>query len=91
MDNSSNASGDIAIAKAQHAVNYQRDTKYHEDFLKQEQLRVLALPNTLSMEGGVQLINYGKLTGAIGVNGAAAVDDVAMAGAVSISTYKAEQ
>ena len=56
MDNSSNASGDIAIAKAQHAVNYQRDTKYHEDFLKQEQLRVLALPNTLSMEGGVQLI-----------------------------------
>ncbi|HVF80661.1 MAG TPA: heme-binding protein [Flavisolibacter sp.] len=87
LDNSSNASGEIAIAKAQHAVNYQRDTKYHEDFLKEGQLRVLALPNTLSIEGGVQLIFDGSLIGAIGVSGAAAVDDgkVAKAGAAHLS------
>lgn len=90
MDNSSNVCGDIAIAKAQHAVNYQRDTKYHEDFLKQGQLRVLALPNTLSIEGGVQLMHDGKLIGAIGVSGAAAVDDgkIAVAGAELLASIK---
>lgn len=83
MDNSTNACGDIAVAKAQHAVNYRRDTKYHEDFLKQGQLRVLALPNTLSIEGGVQLIYNGELIGAIGVSGAAAADDGRVAGAAA--------
>ncbi len=90
MDNSTNASGDIAIAKALHAVNYQRDTKYHEDFLKEGQLRVLALPNTLSIEGGMQLMYEGKLIGAIGVSGVAAVDDgkIARSGAEFLSTLK---
>lgn len=92
MDNSTNASGDIAIAKAGHAVNYQRDAKYHEDFLKAGQLRVLALPNTLSIEGGVQLIYEGKLIGAIGVSGAAAADDgrIARTGAQLLATIKNE-
>ncbi len=92
MDDSTNASGDIAIAKAQHAINYRRDTKYHEDFLKEGQLRVLALPNTLSIEGGVQLIFEGKLIGAIGVSGAAASDDgrIAKIGAEFLSTINTE-
>lgn len=83
MDDSSNVSGETAIAKAGHAVNYRRDTKYHEDFLKQGQLRVLALPNTLAIEGGIQLIHAGELVGAIGVSGAAAVDDGRIAGAAT--------
>lgn len=93
MDDSTNASGDIAIAKAQHAVNYRRDTRYHEEFLKQGQLRVLALPNTLSIEGGVQLVYDGKLIGAIGVSGAAAADDgrIATAGATFLSTIKEKE
>jgi glc operon protein GlcG len=88
MDGSSNASAEIAVAKARHAVNYQRDTKYHEDFLKEGQLRVLALPNTLSIEGGVQLIFDNKLVGAIGVSGAAATDDgkIARAGAALLAS-----
>lgn len=86
MDGSTNISGEVAIAKAQHAVNYQRDTKYHEEALKQGQLRVLALPNTLSIEGGVRLVHEGRLVGAIGVSGAAAVDDgrIAEAGAAAL-------
>jgi glc operon protein GlcG len=93
MDDSTNASGDIAVAKAQHAINYRRDTRYHEEFLKQGQLRVLALPNTLSIEGGVQLIHENKLVGAIGVSGAAAADDgrIATAGAAFLSTLQEEQ
>ena len=92
MDNSTNASGEIAVAKAQHAVNYRRDTKYHEEFLKQGQLRVLALPNTLSIEGGVQLVYKDVLIGAIGVSGAAAVDDgrIATAGAAFLASFKNE-
>lgn len=87
MDDSTNISGETAVAKAQHAVNYRRDTKYHEEFLKQGQLRVLALPNTLAIEGGVQLIYEGKLIGAIGVSGAAAADDgkIAEAGAAHLT------
>ncbi|GAA4741059.1 GlcG/HbpS family heme-binding protein [Flavisolibacter ginsenosidimutans] len=93
MDDSTNASGDIAIAKAQHAVNYRRDTRYHEEFLKQGQLRVLALPNTLSIEGGVQLVYDSKLIGAIGVSGAAAADDgrIATAGATFLSAIKGKE
>lgn len=90
MDGSTNISGEVAIAKAQHAVNYQRDTKYHEDFLKQGQLRVLALPRMLSIEGGVQLIYDGQVVGAVGVSGAAAADDgrLAKAGAEIMETIK---
>lgn len=84
MDGSTNTSGDIAVAKAQHAVNYRRDTKYHEAFLKEGQLRVLALPNTLSIEGGVQLLHGETLVGAIGVSGAAAVDDGRIASAAAM-------
>lgn len=84
MDEATNASGDIAIAKAQHAVNYRRDTRLHEEALKQGQLRILALPNTLSIEGGVQLFYNGKLIGAVGVSGAAAVDDGRIANAAAL-------
>ena len=91
MDDSTNVSGETAIAKAKHAANYRRDTRYHEEFLKQGQLRVLALPATLAIEGGVQLIYEGKLVGAIGVSGAAAVDDgkIAEAGAVHFAVVLA--
>lgn len=85
MDDSTNISGETAIAKAQHAVNYRRDTRYHEEFLKEGQLRVLALPNTLAIEGGIQLVYEGKLVGAVGVSGAAAVDDGKIA--TTASTY----
>ncbi len=92
MDDSTNASGEIAVAKAQHAVNYRRDTKVHEEALKNGQLRTLALPNTLSIEGGMQLIWKDRLVGAIGVSGASAVDDgrIATAGVAHLFVMSAE-
>ncbi len=75
MDGSSNISGQHAIAKAKHAVNYRRDTKFHEELLAQGNLRVLALPDSLPVEGGVQLIYKGKVVGAIGVSGAPSAED----------------
>jgi glc operon protein GlcG len=92
MDNSSNVSGEMAIAKAKHAANYRRDTKFHEDLLAQGHYRVLALPNSLPIEGGVQLIYEGKLIGAIGVSGAPSADDgrLARVGAAVLSSLKNE-
>jgi len=83
MDESTNASGEIAIAKAKHAALYRRDTKFHQDLLAKGNTAVLALPDSLPIEGGVQLIYKGKTIGAIGVSGAASEDDgrIANAGA----------
>jgi len=83
MDESTNASGDISLAKAKHAAYYRRDTKFHEDLLTQGNNVVLGLLNSLPIEGGVQLIYQGKTIGAIGVSGASSQDDgkIAKAGA----------
>ncbi len=83
MDETTNASGDISIEKAKHAANYARDTKFHEDLLTKGNNVVLSLPNSMPLEGGVQLIYKEKTIGAIGVSGIASHDDgkIAKAGA----------
>jgi glc operon protein GlcG len=90
MDESTHASGEIAIAKAKHAALYRRDTKFHQDLLAKGNTAVLALPDSLPIEGGVQLIYKGKTIGAIGVSGAAAEDDgrIANAGAKFLQSLK---
>jgi glc operon protein GlcG len=83
MDNTTNASGDIAIAKARHASYYRRDTEFHEDLLAKGNFVVLSLPHSLPIEGGVQLIYDNQVLGAIGVSGVASHEDgkIAKAGA----------
>jgi glc operon protein GlcG len=93
MDESTDASGDIAIAKAKHAAYYKRDTKFHEDLLAKGNNIVLSLPNSSPIEGGVQLKYQNKTIGAIGVSGALSAEDglLAKAGAdfiLSIDTNK---
>jgi glc operon protein GlcG len=75
MDESTNASVDISIAKAKHSAYYRRDTKFHQDLLSKGNNVVLSLPNAMPIEGGVQLTYNGKTIGAIGVSGAASEDD----------------
>ncbi len=70
MDNTTNASGDIAIAKARHASYYRRDTKFHEDLLAKGNYVVISLPHSLPI-GGVQLIYNNQVLVAIGVSGVA--------------------
>ena len=85
MDGSTNASADIAIAKARHAVYYNRDTAFHENLLTQGNNLVLSLPNSMPIEGGVRILFENKTIGAIGVSGASSKDDgiIAMAGAAT--------
>jgi uncharacterized protein GlcG (DUF336 family)/GNAT superfamily N-acetyltransferase len=75
MDESTNASGDVSIAKARHAAYYRRDTKFHEALLKGGNNIVLGLPGCLPVEGGVMLIYQDRVIGAIGVSGAASHED----------------
>jgi glc operon protein GlcG len=83
MDDTTNASVDIAIAKAQHAANYRRDTKFHQELLEKGNSVVLTLPASTPLEGGLRLMANGEVIGGIGVSGAQASEDgqIAKAGA----------
>jgi glc operon protein GlcG len=83
MDETTNASVDIAISKAQHAANYQRDSGFHQKLLENGNNVVLALPASIPIEGGLRLLVDGKVIGGIGVSGAQAPEDgqIAQAGA----------
>lgn len=83
MDDTANSAIVVAQGKARHAVNYRRDTKFHQDILEKGNAVVLGLPDSLPVEGGVRLIADGKVIGAIGVAGVQASQDaqIARAGA----------
>jgi len=70
MDQAQNGSIPIALLKAETAANFRRETKTMEDPLAQGgvNLRLLAMPNLLPLEGGVPLFKDGKVVGAIGVS-----------------------
>ena len=87
MDDTTNATVDVALAKAQHAANYRRDTKFHEDLISKGNNVVLALPAGMPIEGGLRLMADGKVIGGIGVSGAQAPQDaqVAKAGAALLN------
>jgi glc operon protein GlcG len=84
MDNTVNASVEVAIGKAVHAVNYRRPTHFHEALLAEGKTVVLALPGSLPFEGGIPFVVDGRAIGAIGVSGEQFPHDghIAAAGAV---------
>src|SRR4029453_6253406 len=83
--------GSVAIAqeKARCAVNFKRATKTIEDAVAQGglNLRMLATPGVVPLEGGVPLIAEGRLAAAIGVPAMPSNQDgqVAEAGAKAMS------
>ena len=87
IDNTQHGSVDIAIGKATTAVNLRRPTKALQDSIGQggSNLRLLAVPRVLPLEGGVPIIVDGKVIGGIGVSGVMSNQDaqVAEAGATA--------
>ena len=85
MDNTQLGSIAVSEDKARSALFYRRPTKVFEDLVAQGGigLRTLALRNASPLEGGIPLVQEGKVVGAIGVSGATSVQDglVAKAGA----------
>jgi glc operon protein GlcG len=75
MDGSGNSSVEVAIAKARHAANYRRPTAFHQELLEQGNNVVLGLPDSLPIEGGLQLLVGDRTIGGIGVSGTRSSED----------------
>jgi glc operon protein GlcG len=77
---------EVAIHKAKTSVAYKRPTKSFEDFIAKGNMAYLTLDGMSAIEGGVPIIEGGKIIGAIGVSGGSAAQDgvVATAGAAVI-------
>jgi len=71
MDNVQIGSAKVAVLKARSAALYKRPTKVFQDALAGGGVgtRVLALEGAVPVEGGLPLIQGGKLVGAIGLSG----------------------
>ena len=89
-DNTQNGSADVAVAKARSAALYKRPTKAFQDAVAGGGLglRVLGLPGAVPLDGGVPLLQDGKLIGALGLSGDLAENDgkCAAAGAAAVAT-----
>jgi glc operon protein GlcG len=85
MDGVHHASIRVAQAKASTAVNFKRPTKVFEDAIAAggAGVRLLALEGMMPMEGGIPLLQDGRIVGAIGVSGVQSMEDglAAQAGA----------
>ena len=83
MDDSQLGSLEVSIGKARSALLFKRPTKALEDVVAGGRTAVMKLANAVPVEGGVPLMAYGKIVGAIGISGATSAQDgiVAKAGA----------
>jgi uncharacterized protein GlcG (DUF336 family) len=85
LDNTQTASMKVAVDKAVSAAIYRRPTKVFQDGLAKggENLRILSLTGASPVEGGLPIVQDGKIIGAIGVSGVTADQDgqIAKAGA----------
>ena len=70
-DNTQLGSAAVAVDKARSAALYKRPTKAFQDALAAggNGLRILRLEGAVPVEGGLPLLDNGKLVGAIGVSG----------------------
>ncbi len=77
---------DVALHKAKCSVQYKRPTKALEDLIAKGTLTYLTLDGISAIEGGVPIIQDGKIIGAIGVSGGSSAQDgqVANAGAAMV-------
>ena len=71
---------DVAIHKAKASVQYKRATLALENVVKSN-ITYLTLDGISAIEGGVPIIEGGKIIGAIGVSGGSSVQDGQVAGA----------
>ena len=76
LDETQIGSIEVAIQKAQTAVNFKRPSKALEEALiNNNRTPILKLPGAIPIEGGVPIVVNDKVIGAIGVSGATAQQD----------------
>jgi uncharacterized protein GlcG (DUF336 family) len=86
IDGTQNASVRIAQAKAKSAAGLRRPTKLFADAINAGSPAIMSLPGIVGSEGGIPLVQGGKMIGAIGVSGGLSSQDgvVAKAGADTV-------
>jgi len=77
MDGTQTGSVNVAIEKARSAVLFKRPTKSFQDTVAAGGvgLRMLGLPGAVPVDGGIPLVEGGKIVGAIGVSGGTSDQD----------------
>jgi glc operon protein GlcG len=77
IDDTQNASSEIAIDKARSAALFKRPTKTFQDSVERAGigLRVMKLRGAIPVEGGVPLVINGQIVGGLGVSGGTAEQD----------------
>ena len=75
MDQANAASAEVATHKARSALLFKRPTKAFEDVLAGGRAAILGLPGAVPLEGGIPLLAYGTIAGAIGASGATSQQD----------------
>jgi uncharacterized protein GlcG (DUF336 family) len=87
IDGTQSGSAEVSLEKARTSVAFKRPSKAFEDTVLGGKTQYLRLPGALPLEGGVPLLQDGKIVGAIGVSGATSVQDgqCARAGADAVS------
>ena len=77
---------DVALHKAKCSVAYKRATKAFEDLIGGGKTAYLTLDGISAIEGGVPILQDGKIIGAIGVSGGSPAQDgeIAKAGAAMV-------
>jgi uncharacterized protein GlcG (DUF336 family) len=66
---------DVALHKAKCSIMYKRPTKALEDPITKGNMNLLTLDGIIAIEGGVPIIQDGKIIGAIGVSGGSWAQD----------------
>jgi glc operon protein GlcG len=86
MDDTLLVSAQLAVDKARSANGFKRPTKALQDVVMSGFTPLLSLQGTTAVEGGVPIVQGGKIVGAIGVSGANANEDgqVAAAGLAAL-------
>jgi uncharacterized protein GlcG (DUF336 family) len=89
MDGTQLGSIQVSMDKAHSAVFFKRPTKAYDDSLVAggAGLRVLKVPGAMPVEGGVPIIENGKIIGAIGVSGAQPQQDGQCANAAAATVH----
>ena len=77
MDGTQTGSVNVSLEKARSAVLFKRPTKSFQDTVAQGGvgLRMLGLPGAVPVEGGIPLMEGGKIVGAIGASGGTSEQD----------------
>jgi glc operon protein GlcG len=81
LDDTQLSSLEIAQGKAKTALKFKRPTKVLDDAISSggAGLRFLALKDIIPLEGGLPILNDGKIVGAIGVSGVLSAQDAQVA------------